>query len=1049
MQRRTQQYVYRLFPLLFLFLFTACGDLEGSAITQPDDASDAAPTGTFGVSEAFGGPYLSDADGAITDASDARVVSVAPGGSFFVQVDYEDPSGITNIDVNLVNSSPEGLAGTLDPTQSFFTLGQPTGISEPSGCDLSGSPTSVTCIYEVQVAEDAVNISELDGSGDEFAYVFRTQVTGAEGNTSDKAERGYVVITGDEGEPQECVNPVNIPDEGLEEAFRFSLDKFTGTLTCEDLAEVTSIRYGATGERGRRIENLEGLQFAVNVRELRLTNLGVTDYTPIASLDKLKILNIVNAEVDDLDFLAELTQLTDINLSRNDISDLGPLANLTNLKVLILSGNDITDIGAVTGLSQLVVLSLLANDVTDITPLLDNPGLGEGDRVNLLRNPLDICPDTETTEVIDTLIERGVNVQFEPSENCDGNGGGGDDGQTCTNPVEIPDAALEAAVREELGEPSGALTCADLADLTALSVFYDPARDEKIQSLEGLQFAVNLRRASFNQNAISDLSPLQNLPELADLEVSSNKIESVAQLNTFESLRRLFLVNNQIDDLSGFGEVFPNLEILLLRDNPVEDLAPLRTLTDLTLLQVSGDFSDLSPIENLTNLTSFGVQDSNVADLSPLADLEDLEDLVLVNNQISDLSPLSGLTKLVFLNLENNNVADLAPLADLARLESLNLTDNEVSDLTPLADLTDLVFLYLSQNNISDLAPLTGLTELQNLYLDDNQIDDFAPLIENEGLTGDDIVKLEGNLVETCPGTAGARTIEVLEARISNLSYDPPVDCETQSACTDPVSIPDEVLRTTIRQFLELGADADITCDDLTNLTSITNDVDRDDPDPIITDLEGLQYAVNLRELLIPENGVSDLSPLRDLPILARLNVAFNGVSSLEPLAGLTSLRSLRTGNVADLSPLSDLTKLLSLTTSTSDPSPENLAALSSLTSLQDLELSNSGVSDLSFVRPLANLEDVDFTGNSVADLSPLTGLTNLCNVRLDDNDIRDIGALVETSDNGGFRQDLGCGGPTIELRKNPLDLAPGSQVQEDIETLRSRGVTVFTRIRQ
>ena len=56
---------------------------------------------------------------------------------------------------------------------------------------------TVICIYPITVAEDAVNIGELDGAGSEFAYVFRTKVTDAAGNQSDEAIRGYVVVTGD------------------------------------------------------------------------------------------------------------------------------------------------------------------------------------------------------------------------------------------------------------------------------------------------------------------------------------------------------------------------------------------------------------------------------------------------------------------------------------------------------------------------------------------------------------------------------------------------------------------------------------------------------------------------------------------------------------------------------------------------------------------------------------------------------------------------------------------------------------------------------------
>ena len=209
--------------LLTLLLFTACSQLEDADLTTPGDGTRAgAPTGSFGVSGSYDGPFLNNAESPISDAADARIVTVDPGGKFYVQVAYADPEGISGVEVNLVNASPEGLAGTLDPTQSFFTLGQPTGISEPStGCDLSGSPTTVSCIYEVRVAEDAVNITELENAATEFAYIFRTKVTDKLGNSSNAAVSGYVVVIGEgetptppapgEGEQEVCSKSGEFP----------------------------------------------------------------------------------------------------------------------------------------------------------------------------------------------------------------------------------------------------------------------------------------------------------------------------------------------------------------------------------------------------------------------------------------------------------------------------------------------------------------------------------------------------------------------------------------------------------------------------------------------------------------------------------------------------------------------------------------------------------------------------------------------------------------------------------------------------------------------
>lgn len=163
--------------------------------TPPPPGPDATPpTGNFAVGPTANGPFTNDRAENITGPNDERVLQLEPGDSFFAQVSYSDPSGITDIEVRLVNRNPPGIAGTLTEGQSVsgFTLVGPVN----SGCDLSSTPVSVTCVYQIDVGDDVVNIDQLLGAADEFAYVFRTYVTDAVNNTSQEPIRGYVVVGG-------------------------------------------------------------------------------------------------------------------------------------------------------------------------------------------------------------------------------------------------------------------------------------------------------------------------------------------------------------------------------------------------------------------------------------------------------------------------------------------------------------------------------------------------------------------------------------------------------------------------------------------------------------------------------------------------------------------------------------------------------------------------------------------------------------------------------------------------------------------------------------
>ena len=715
--------------------------IQGTTPTPDNDT--AAPTGSFGVSKDAEPPFRNDSGSSIEDTNDNRIVKVEPGETFYAQVAYEDPGGIAGIEVNLVNSSPSGAAGTLDPAQEFFTLGEPTGT-----CDLASNPTNLTCVYPVTVADDAVNIDELDGAEGEFAYVFRTKVTDVAGNQSDEAIRGYVVVTddatpnppeGDNGaptadftaeqeegslsvrfsaapssdldgdplsytwdfgdggagssrdftktyreagdyevtltvsdgeeedsvretvsveevevdpkpnpKPETCESPVEIPDGELGFAIRAELGKFEGELTCEDLASLGTldVEFRDAENSPVPISDLEGLQYAVNLTNLRL----------------------VDQDLADLSSLAQLASLTKLSLIGSGVADLNPLAGLTNL----------TD------------LNLEFNSITDISPLVANDGLDEGDTVNLFDNLL----SAEARKGAQALRDRGVLVR-------------GIAPVTCASPVVIPDAVLKAVILRELGRSEGELTCENLAEFETLSVPDD--RGRAIQSLEGLQFAVNLTELALDYNSVRDLRPLADLTSLVTLDVSVNE---------------------------------------------VSDLDPLKNLTDLATLDLSSNYRvrDLSPLAELDKLTSLDLFENQVSDLSPLEDLTNLTILELARNSASDLRPLANLTQLTELGLKSNGVSDLGPLENLINLTILALDNdqltslpNAISNLEPLAKLTKLEILLLRLNDVSDIGPLENLTSLTYLDLDSNAVGDVHPLVANDGLGAGDRVTLSFN----------------------------------------------------------------------------------------------------------------------------------------------------------------------------------------------------------------------------------------------------------------------------------------------------------------
>ena len=71
------------------------------------------------------------------------------------------------------------------------------------------------------------------------------------------------------------------------------------------------------------IYSLVGLEYAISLETMMVTDGTITDAAPLASLE----------------------QLTWVDLGRNEIGDIGPLAGLVNVEILVLDGNRLADRG--------------------------------------------------------------------------------------------------------------------------------------------------------------------------------------------------------------------------------------------------------------------------------------------------------------------------------------------------------------------------------------------------------------------------------------------------------------------------------------------------------------------------------------------------------------------------------------------------------------------------------------------------------------------------------------------------------------------------------
>ena len=207
------------------------------------------------------------------------------------------------------------------------------------------------------------------------------------------------------------------------------------------------------------------------------------------------------------------------------------------------------------------------------------------------------------------------------------------------------------------------------------------------------------------------------------------------------------------------------------------------------------------------------------------------------------------------------------------------------------------------------------------------------------------------------------------------------------------VEIPDPNLERAIREALNLPDGNAIDQQEMRRLEEL------EAKHYEIEDLTGLEYATNLRSLVLSVNQIQDITPLVDLINLDFLILRNNPIGDLSPIANLTKLTYLNLSGVImeDLAPLSNLTQLRELHVIHCEI--KDITAVSSLTRLVWLNLSANRIVDISPVANLISLEKLSIDRNQVVDVSPLANLTGLKELHIQNNQIVDVSPLANLTE--------------------------------------------------
>ncbi len=227
-------------------------------------------------------------------------------------------------------------------------------------------------------------------------------------------------------------------------------------------------------------------------------------------------------------------------------------------------------------------------------------------------------------------------------------------------------------------------------EILELEKFYKFTINETDYTLDENENVITL---VLKERNISDISPLQQLIHLQDLDLSLNLISDILPLYQLTQLNELDLSGNQIFDINAL--------------NNLNNLIGLNLNYNKVILPVS--------LMGLNSLERFALSKNSISSIKCFSDLIKLKALYLYDNRISDIYPLENLKNLEHINLAKNLIVNIEPLKHLIKLKTLNINSNFISNISVVENLSSLQNLSVSDNNISNILPINKLNNLIRL----------------------------------------------------------------------------------------------------------------------------------------------------------------------------------------------------------------------------------------------------------------------------------------------------------------------------------------------
>ncbi|MBN2803369.1 MAG: DUF1566 domain-containing protein [Deltaproteobacteria bacterium] len=377
---------------------------------------------------------------------------------------------------------------------------------------------------------------------------------------------------------QDCENLVVFEDENFEEAVRKAVNSsvygkplnslYSGELTGDILSKL-EILAGFISMK-KNIQSIRGIECIVNLKQLDLSFNNVKDINLISHLSKLETLILENNDISNISAVKDLKQIKLLNLSDNHINDFLPLKDLVSLTSLNLNGTELNSLSIISNLVNLTFLSIENNNVNDLNPINKMHNLV---RLEASSNQIKNLDAIASLPSISYLYVSDNNISdMTPLKNLKTL----HELEIANNSVVDLSPIKELTTLEQLKLNGNNIE--DISTLALLPDCYNIALwDNKISDLSPLvggKYSQQYNEYDFSKNNISDLEPLISFSNLTNLNLNENNISDLTPISG-RKLKKLYLTNNKIIDLTPLMSIITDESIVELTNNFITSIAPL------------------------------------------------------------------------------------------------------------------------------------------------------------------------------------------------------------------------------------------------------------------------------------------------------------------------------------------------------------------------------------------------------------------------------------------------------------------------------------------